>query len=356
VCWYWDGSLVSGPDAPPPSVDGTEGTASAIAVGDSHMCAIQAGSGEVVCWGSIEFYGVSVDMEGTYGTASAIAAGRFHSCGIRAGSGAVECWGYDWGGLTPPPAVDGTEGAASAIAVGGDFCGEFCVSQFSCAIQAGTGAVVCWGIGAGAPPPSVNGTEGSASAISVGKGGTHACAIQTGTGAVVCWVLRSWYDWGQVTPPPSVDGTAGAASAVATGWDHTLAIRVPACSDGIDNDGDGLIDYVVAGGGDPGCASSTSPGENPQCQDGLNNDNQPGIDFDGGASLDLDQDGFIDAQFHSATPPVGAADPQCVGKPWKYREAASSCGLGCELVLLTPLLSAFARRRRGATHDHGLHG
>jgi hypothetical protein len=52
----------------------------------------------------------------------------------------------------------------------------------------------------------------------------------------------------------------------------------PQCSDGIDNDGDGLIDL----GHDPGC---TSPSDNdetdnlPQCSDGRDNDGNGLIDF-----------------------------------------------------------------------------
>jgi hypothetical protein len=42
----------------------------------------------------------------------------------------------------------------------------------------------------------------------------------------------------------------------------------PACSDGIDNDNDGLADYPS----DPGCASPDSWLEAPQCNDGVDND------------------------------------------------------------------------------------
>jgi hypothetical protein len=111
--------------------------------------------------------------------------------------------------------VDGTTGTASAIAAG---------SNRSCAIQAGTGVVVCWGdngYGEATPPPSVDGTAGTASAITVDN--THSCAIQTGTGAVICWGENAS---GQVTPPPSVDGRAGTASAIAAGNRYNLAIAV----------------------------------------------------------------------------------------------------------------------------------
>src|SRR5262245_54128437 len=53
------------------------------------------GEGPVVAWG----LGASPPMI----TAAAIAAGYAHSCAIQAGSGAVVCWGNnDFGQATPP--------------------------------------------------------------------------------------------------------------------------------------------------------------------------------------------------------------------------------------------------------------
>ncbi|MGI9433015.1 MAG: hypothetical protein ACR2PQ_12415, partial [Myxococcota bacterium] len=105
---------------------------------------------------------------------------------------------------------------------------------------------------------------------------------------------------------------------------------LPECNDGIDNDGDGAIDFPA----DVGCRDADWPLENPQCQDGINNDpaQDARIDWDGGAS--------------AGVPPgqQTAPDSFCVGTPWKNREKPKSCGLGFELGLLIPLL-AFARRR-----------
>jgi len=135
--------------------------------------------------------------------------------------GPVVGWGNSQFGQTAPPAaVTGTAGTATAISAGG---------FHSCAIQAGTGNVVCWGAhhflyehGQATPPASVNGAAGTATAIAAGS--QHSCAIQAGTGKVVCWGLNNY---GQATPPASVDGTIGRAIAIAAGWAHTLAIATP---------------------------------------------------------------------------------------------------------------------------------
>jgi len=120
------------------------------------------------------------------------------------------------------------------------------------------------------------------------------------------------------------------------------------CDDGIDNDGDGGIDFdpvtyadpgdettLPAGEGDVGCGDPTWSTESPQCQDGIHNDGDGKIDYDGGLSV----------LGYAETEP----DPQCVGKPWKNQEAASSsyyCGLGAELVLLLPAILWMRRQRR----------
>ena len=59
------------------------------------------------------------------------------------------------------------------------------------------------------------------------------------------------------------------------------------------------------------------------CSDGTDNDGDGGIDWDGGST--------------------GLADPQCVGRPLRAREAAA-CGLGPGLLLVLPALLAGRRR------------
>jgi hypothetical protein len=129
------------------------------------------------------------------------------------------------------------------------------------------------------------------------------------------------------------------------------------CDDGADNDGDGGVDFdpvtfadpgdattAAAGSGDPGCKSPRWNREDPACQDGISNDADAGIDYDGGLSL------------HGSADPAGA-DPDCIvgGRPapWRRietRQVTQACGLGFELVLVLPLWLQLRRKndvRRG---------
>jgi hypothetical protein len=87
------------------------------------------------------------------------------------------------------------------------------------------------------------------------------------------------------------------------------------CDDGIDNDGDGFIDAPD----DPGCPFSYATIENSQCDDGIDNDGNGVTDF---------------------------ADSKCT-QEWPYWETLP-CGLGAELALVMPLLGLVASRRRRA--------
>jgi len=86
-----------------------------------------------------------------------------------------------------------------------------------------------------------------------------------------------------------------------------LQTWVPRCSNGADDDGDGLVDFP----NDPGCASALGEVEDPACDDGADNDSDGAVDLaDAGCSsasdsselappacsdgLDNDGDGFVD--------------------------------------------------------------
>ena len=97
--------------------------------------------------------------------------------------------------------------------------------------------------------------------------------------------------------------------------------EVPACSDGLDNDGDGLVDHPD----DPGCLNAGSTVEDPECHDGLDNDGDQAVDY--------------------------PADPTCRAA-WDDDEATDPapavCGLGPELLcVLGALLGLRLRGTRG---------
>jgi hypothetical protein len=78
----------------------------------------------------------------------------------------------------------------------------------------------------------------------------------------------------------------------------------PECSDEVDNDGDGLVDFPV----DPGCIQPDTHLESPECNDAIDNDGDGAVDL---------------------------ADAECDGRAWWRNEADQwSCGLGFESALI----------------------
>jgi hypothetical protein len=96
-------------------------------------------------------------------------------------------------------------------------------------------------------------------------------------------------------------------------WDAT---EEPDCADGIDNDSDGSADF----GADAGCDAAGSKIENPQCDDGIDND----------------LDGLVDL-----------LDPQCADATGN-RERAKKTGCGLSGAEALPFLGLLAWRRRRA--------
>jgi hypothetical protein len=129
------------------------------------------------------------------------------------------------------------------------------------------------------------------------------------------------------------------------------AIDDPACGNGIDDDGDGLVDFPL----DLGCRTETTANESPGCQDGTNNDigqdPDPGlVDFDGGQWLHGVCTGTVCPPGVSDPDGDGVADPdpQCVGRASAGERRG--CGLGGELALLLALLPWWRPRRRPDHH------
>ena len=132
--------------------------------------------------------------------------------------------------------------------------------------------------------------------------------------------------------------TTGGRAAALSAWplDNVAAPRnvrlewLPACSDHVDNDGDGLVDYPA----DPGCPRASFESERPVCGDGEDND------LDG--LTDLEDPGCKDAFWATENPECSngmnddwwmdsltdAEDPECSGTPWwtsEYSRSLAEC-------------------------------
>jgi hypothetical protein len=94
---------------------------------------------------------------------------------------------------------------------------------------------------------------------------------------------------------PDDPGCADAADATETAL-HLV------CDDGLDNDRDGRVDAR-----DPGCGDPTAPREDPACDDELDNDGDGRIDWDGGLL-------------------GGVPDPHCSGDPQRNMERKGCAG------------------------------
>jgi alpha-tubulin suppressor-like RCC1 family protein len=242
-CWGANDSWQLGTDpaaagwsARPVAVPGVAGAGS-VAVGLKHVCAILAGTGEVMCWGAngsqqlgvVGGNGPPVKVPGVSG-AQSLALGDRHSC--AATSNSVLCWGANDSGQLGQGSVTATgvpaaipSFAATSIAAG---------TAFTCAVSGGD--VYCWGInsklqlGDSAPAPSpsphlVNGV--SVPATSVAAGDAHACAIGSAS-KPYCWGAG---DSGQIgdgkldpTSPATGVSNISSASLVAAGAIHTCAV------------------------------------------------------------------------------------------------------------------------------------
>ena len=200
---------------------------------------------------------------------------------------------------------------------------------------------------------SFNNVGGTESIATVGDSGGSAFVDDELAG-----ILVAIWSFGGQAPATSVYGNGTYVADLSYYRDQILAVTAErACSDGLDDDGDGLVDLADAGcygpddpfetnaivpcddgfdsdgdglidwPDDPGCHNVMSLMEDPACDDGLDNDGDLLVDWDGGG--------------------VTLPDPNCGGKGWRTSEVTSSCGLGFELVFLAPFFARIARRRRG---------
>jgi alpha-tubulin suppressor-like RCC1 family protein len=219
------------------------GTASRIAAGDWHTCAVTTGGG-VLCWG----YNASgqlgdgtttnrltpMPVIGLGSGVAAVAAGTDHTCALTSVGGVV-CWGWNHYGqlgdgtttdrLSPTPVV-GLGSGVSEIAVGWGY---------TCALTSGRG-VVCWGhnrtgqLGDGTTTDRLTPTPvtGLGNVVAIAAGDDQTCAI-TSVGGVVCWGENTVGELGdgtttdRLTPTPVV-GLGSGVNKIAAGGVHTCAL------------------------------------------------------------------------------------------------------------------------------------
>jgi alpha-tubulin suppressor-like RCC1 family protein len=183
----------------PVDVPGLTSGVSAIAVGDSHTCAVTAAGG-VKCWGAngnhqlgappwISSSSTPVDVEGLSSRVIGIAAAGAYNC-VLTESGGAKCWGGisgdggEWNRWTPFD-VTGLTSGVKLIAAGGHVC-----------VLTTSGSIKCWGsnqygqFGNGDYDTytliPVDGADMGNTITSLAAGGAHTCGVTT-TGGVKCW-------------------------------------------------------------------------------------------------------------------------------------------------------------------------
>jgi len=139
------------------------------------------------------------------------------------------------------------------------------------------------------------------------------------------WTVNNFGSFGPLYGGLEVRATAQAPGELESELSAACFVTlVPRCADGIDNDGDGLIDFPV----DPGCSSATDTTEDdPQCSDTMDNDGD--LDTDWPADLecsgpdDNSEDGLaacMDGTDNDNDGLVDLADPGCLGDPNRRTE------------------------------------
>jgi alpha-tubulin suppressor-like RCC1 family protein len=242
----------------PVAVNGLDSGVTAIAVGWNHGCALMS-TGGIECWGANSFGqlgdGTTTDRSSPVAvelpdgvTATAIAAGGHHTCAVTS-TGGIECWGMNRFGQLG----NGTDTGPQKCGEDEDPCSKTPVSvqlpdgvtatsiaigdESTCALDS-AGGVQCWGfndagqLGDGTTtdstiPVTVQ-LPGGVTATAIYGSAYHFCAVTSG-GGVECWGYDISGLLGDGTTndssiPVTVSGLASGATAIAAGDTHTCAM------------------------------------------------------------------------------------------------------------------------------------
>ncbi len=146
----------------------------AVLAGGRHTCALLSG-GSVKCWGLNDFGQVGdnsgapnrpspVSVAGLQGSASAIAVGGSHGCALLA-TGTLQCWGNNPFGQIGDGTSNNTRPSATAVPNLTGVAAVACGSSHTCAALS-AGGVRCWGKGGGGQLGN-GGTADSANPVDV---------------------------------------------------------------------------------------------------------------------------------------------------------------------------------------------
>jgi alpha-tubulin suppressor-like RCC1 family protein len=254
-----------------------------LALGFAYTCLLRP-TGAPMCWGSGMRghlgYGNTMNVGDDEPPASAgvvplgavaiqIDAGADHTCAVIEGGG-LRCWGNGAGGElgygnTATIGDDEPAGAAGDVSIGGAVVEVAVAGEHACA-RLETGAIRCWGSGAGGRLGRGNTTRigddelpSSAGDIPLGElavelkaRGSHTCA-RLATGGVRCWgnSANGQLGYGSVldvgddeTPAAVGDVMIGATTVeIAVGADHTCARTTTGAVRCWGNGGDGRLGY-----------------------------------------------------------------------------------------------------------------
>jgi alpha-tubulin suppressor-like RCC1 family protein len=213
-------------------------SASSVAVGGHHACAILAGTGEVACWGANANGQLGDGTTTPHGAlkvpgisgATSLALGGLHSCALTPAG--VVCWGANETGQLGDGTTVARSTRSTAVSLPSAATSMSAGIAFTCAVA--SGSVYCWGSNSdgqlvdntysySASPVKV---QNASPALTVGAGAAHACAIGAGS-KFWCWGSNSSGQIGNGSPPSSSAAFSGvnlAASAVAGGREHTCAL------------------------------------------------------------------------------------------------------------------------------------